>query len=547
MYSTKSRALISLTVIWLVVRIYPALMGWSSLAANGEVLAAKKLLEYGVLRLHGGVIGWAAGSGIVAHPEHYMYSHHPYLLVWFYTLFYYCFGFAGVSAVMYLLKYVALVLCFLVLDRCFSRSSAFWASVLYAVVPLSIVCDGASNSVIMASIAWPIGLALILFRFHRKESVSLGDLLLAAATTFLAGQTSWFALSVVPSLAVINSRLASLHPRGIRRVLTNPVSLAFLAGGVLSMLVFFGQVTFYEGGLGQLMKFSVFKAGTSVALGPRLYTMGLVPLRIGFFVGLALTLASLLGCLYLAKDTSLANKQPVIGMVLYFTAYGAMVLVAPRAFVEETHFFAWLIVPGAVMAAMLFDASGSKLRKLILALGGLGIVLALLYASVPIANSPTSRYLGKIFAAHSKKTDFIFTNIKLFTYPFKASDIGGGQSTKIVAERFITFGVTDPAQLCLARDLISEDSKFQYWKLRSLPVGAALEVELLSRGKLLRTLSVTFPETTETLTEKLRGFVWYSVMKKGKRPERQRGISSDVMDIYELDMPAITVQEASAR
>ena len=227
-------------------------MGWSSLAADGEIQAAKKMLEYGVQRLHGAQLDPVVLHGTVAHPEHYYLCHGGVVTLWSYTLLYYCFGFAGVCAVLYLLKYAALLLCFLVLDRCFSRPSAFWASALYAVAPLFILCDGASNSIILSTIFWPISLALIVFRLHRKEITSPGDLLLAGATTFLAGQSCYFALSIVPSLAVINSRVTSLRPRAIRAIATDPVSLAFLAGGVLSFLAILGQVSFYSGALTQI-------------------------------------------------------------------------------------------------------------------------------------------------------------------------------------------------------------------------------------------------------------------------------------------------------
>jgi hypothetical protein len=535
---TKTRALIWLTLIWLAVRIYPAVMGWSSLPACGEVVAARKMLEVGVRRLHGGQLFPTALYGTVAHPEHYVFVHGASPTIWLYTALYYCFGFAGVSAVIYLLKYAALVLCFLVLDRCFSRSSAFWAAALYAVAPLSIVCEGASNTIILSAIFWPISLALIVFRLQRKETSSPGDLLLAGATAFLAGQSCYFGFTLVPSLAVINSRVTSLRPRALRAVVTDPVSVAFLAGGALSFLVFLGLLVLYQGSLSPLTNYALHKAGASAAGLRRLYVTGLVPVRISFFVGLALTFVSLLGCLYLAKDRTLANKQPVMGIVSYFDVFGGMVLAAPSAFVEENMYYSYLIFPGTVMAALLFDTAGYKLRKLILILGVVGIVLALLYASVPIAGSPTSRYLGKIFAEHSKKTDFIFTNIKPAGPPYKASDIGGYQSTKVFADRFITFGVTEPAQLSVAGDLIGEETRFQYWKLRSLPVGAALETELVSKGKLLKTLPLTFPEVTETLTEKLRAFVWYSVMKKGGRRELGKRVSSDVIDVYEIKVPA---------
>jgi hypothetical protein len=517
-------------------------MGWSSLAADGEVIAAKKLLEYGFQRLHGVQLYPEALYGTVAHPEHCYIMRGSLLTFWFYTLLYYCFGFAGVCAVLYLLKYAASLLCFLVLDRCFSRSSAFWASVLYAVAPLFILCDGASNSIILSTIIWPISLALIVFRLHRKETRSPGDILLAGATTFLAGQVCYFALSIVPSLAVINSRVTSLRPRAIRAVVTDPVSLAFLAGGVLSFLAILGQVAFYVGSLGPLMNYSLHKAGESAGGVQRLYVMGLIPLRTGFFIGLALALASLLGCLYLAKDSTFDGKKPVLGAVFYFVTFGAMVIAAPSAFVQENMYYSWLIFPGAVMAAMVFDKAGHQLRKLILALGVASIVLALMYAAVPIAGSPMGRYMGKVFAAHSKKTDFIFTNLRPFSAPYKASDIGGEACTRTYADRFIVFGVAEPAQLGVARDLVDESTGFQYWRMRSLPIGLSLETELASRGKLVKTIPVIFPDGRETPLERLRSFVYYSLMKKGKPVDRGgSGVSSDLIDIYQVESPAVNL------
>lgn len=533
---SKGRALMWLTIIWVLARIYPALMGWSSFAACAEIRAAHKLLEYGFGHLHGAVLTPGSGFGRVAHPEHYFYAHHPYPLFWFHTLVYHLFGFAGVSVVLYSLKYAALVSCFLVLDRCFSRAAAFWAAVLYAIAPLYVLTDGGSNSVIFTSIVWPISLAVVLLRLQRRATAGWGDVWLAGATTFLMGQCSWFALSIVPSLALVASGATSLGPRGIRAMLTHRLSRALVAGAVLSLVVFVGQIALYEGGLDPFMKYATTKAGKSISLGTRFYIMALAPVRMGFFVGMALTAASVLGLYYVAKDRSLREKHPVMGVTLYLILFAGMAVIAPAAFVQENHFYPWLIFPGTVLAAMLFDKAGRRLRTLILGLGVVSLCLGLLYAGVPLYGSRVAVYLGEVFAAHSKQTDFLFTNIRPPGPPYKASDIAGDVCTQITADRYITYGVVEPGQLCLAKDLISADSKFQYWRLQSLPISPALEAELAANGKLLQTIPVTFPPITETLPEKLRAFVWYSVMKKGKRLERSRGPTSDVMELYEVTL-----------
>lgn len=154
MHATKTKAILWLSIIWITLRIYPAFMGWS--ATGTEVWQAHKLLDYGVQRLHGGAMSMEAWTGTVAHPEYYLYTHHPYPIFWFCTLLYYFFGIVGVATAMYLLKYAALILGFLVLDRYFSRPAAFWASVLYAVAPGSILLDGNANSVVVAAVFGPL-------------------------------------------------------------------------------------------------------------------------------------------------------------------------------------------------------------------------------------------------------------------------------------------------------------------------------------------------------------------------------------------------------
>ena len=65
------------------------------------------LEDYGFWRMHGGALSWEAGTGIVAHPEHYVFTHHPYGLWWFYVALYYFFGAGGIMAVVLLLKYIS--------------------------------------------------------------------------------------------------------------------------------------------------------------------------------------------------------------------------------------------------------------------------------------------------------------------------------------------------------------------------------------------------------------------------------------------------------
>ena len=529
MYQTRTKAVIWLSIIWVLLRIYPASMGWS--ATGTEIWQAHKLLDYGVGRLHGAGMSMDAWTGTIAHPENYIYTHHPYPIFWFVTLLLYLFGVVGVATVMFLLKYAALLFCFLVLDRHFSRASAFWASVLYAAAPCSILLDGNANSVVVASIFWPIGVALIVFRLHSKSSLSRGDLVLAGATTFLAGQISWFAFSIAPFLALISGHFASFKTSSIRSALTNRTSLAFMIGGILSCLVFVGQVAYYEPAFLELGKYIVIKAGATSHTLPRSHLIALIPLRMTAFTGIALIFASLCGCIYLIKKPSIRNEL-LVGVALYFVAFAGMVLILPHFFYTENHMYTFLVFPATVLAAMLFDKLGTIFRNLVLLSSLVGVAMALLYAAVPPI-SPMSRFIGATFAANSSKTDLIFTNIKPPGPPYKSSDVTAFGVTKTVADRFIVFGALKPEQLSVASDLVNESTGFQYWHFRSLALPAEMQAELRDHGKLTKTVPITYPDRSATLADKLRSFYWYKVMKKGQQAANNE-ISSDVVDIYEI-------------
>ncbi len=530
MHATKTKAIIWLSIVWILVRIYPAIMGWSTIGT--EVWQAHKLLEYGVQRLHGGAVRQDVWTGTIAHPEHYLYTHHPYPIIWFCAVVIRFFGIPGVAVAMFLLKYLALVLCFQVLDAHFSRPAAFWASVLYALAPVAIVLDGNANSVGVASAFWPIAVALIVFRFQRRQPATLGDLLLAGAIMFVAGQTSWFALSMAPVLAAINARVTSLRLASLHQMLANPVSLALLLGGVLALLVFLGQVAYYEVDFASLRHYVVVKAGATHPTLPRLRLLELIPVRVLTFTGITLAFASFLGVIYLVREPKLRGELAV-GAGSYFVTFMAMVLVLPGFFYTENHIYTFLAFPGAVLAALIFEQLGARLRSLILLSSLLGVAVALMYASVPIISS-MSKFMGGVFAARTKSTDFIFTNLRPVSYPYKASDVTSGAATGIAADRLIFFGVSEPAQLSLAGDLADDSTRFQYWRFRSLPIGSDLEAELRSHGELLQTLPLTFPAQADTLADKLRSFYWYSVMKKSKRAEPSAATASDLIDIYEV-------------
>jgi hypothetical protein len=56
----------------------------------------------------------------------------------------------------------------------------------------------------------------------------------------------------------------------------------------------------------------------------------------------------------------------------------------------------------------------------------------------------------------------------------------------------------------------------------------------------VKTIPVTFPDKIETPIERLRSFVYYSVMKKGKPLDRGGGgVSSELIDIYQIESPAV--------
>src|SRR5215475_11284442 len=82
--------LLSCCFLWLVTRALA--LCWQDPRFLWEVWEAKKLLDYGFWDRSGAILHQFWMTGIVADPSKFNYTHHPYPVLWLYTLAYYVGG-----------------------------------------------------------------------------------------------------------------------------------------------------------------------------------------------------------------------------------------------------------------------------------------------------------------------------------------------------------------------------------------------------------------------------------------------------------------------
>ena len=123
---------------------------------------------------------------------------------------------------------------------------------------------------------------------------------------FLAGQVSWFALTLIPALMAMTENCAGPFRAVVRATLRNRTAIGILIGGLLSFVVFLLQVALYESDLPLLI--SHLRLQTATEQGQtmsKLHLFGLVAVRAVAFVGVPL----LLGAVVVPIYTTLTPEQ----------------------------------------------------------------------------------------------------------------------------------------------------------------------------------------------------------------------------------------------
>jgi len=324
----------------------------------------------------------------------------------------------------------------------------------------------------------------------------------------------------------------------------NPQVRGLALGGAASALIMAVQVYFYHPDFAALHQWFALKAGL-ISPGDgvsKARLFALVPVRLIAFVGLSLVLGA--GAGFLGRR--LRRDPFAIAALAFLVCFAALVLALPNYFYMERTVYVSLLFPAAALTAAALQRWGQPLAWALTTFSLPGVIYAHLMLSVPDC-SPTAQKLGPLVAEHSDIHDVVLTNIRLGESPFKSSDITGRRATATIADRLIYFNIEHVAQVGELHQLLKrDDASLVFILLKSRPLDSDLYETLRQKGKLEASFEEYLPVSSLTTAERLRGFVWYRVMRKGTAPPPETTTSGPaVFEVYRLRMRHGTVAAAT--
>ncbi len=529
---SRSLALLSLLVLWALVRVYPItriepLISW-------EVWQAHKMLDYGFWARRGAMILALPEAGIVANPAAFNFTHHPYPYQWLCTLLYSMCGPLGLCVVAMAARLGICAAVFLALDRYFDRFSAWCGTAVYVLSPILILLEAKDppHSTVMSVALAPLGVLALGLRSQGAPALTGMRRWWPGLLVFLLGQVDWFALSIVPALLVLNQDWSGGWRRNWKSALTNPVSVGMLAGAALTAAVFFAQVALYEPNFAGVRSHLISETGEGQPISRWSLLLLYFPLRSVLFVGGALLVGAISGLFCWGRGRS----PLVLAAGVNLASLAVVVFALPMYFYKENSLYPAFVFPAAVLTALAIQSRPRILPWVLVVLCLPGVLEAQLYASVRWVSANT-RSVARFIADHSEKTDMIVTNLELGRPPFDPNDGFAMKGTRITADRLILFGYLTPKQLLEVPAVLQRsDAPMLYLLAQSCPISPELLKQVRENGRLVANGSVQLSPHASTLAEKLKAFVYYRVMQKAASPQAaaKELPAEEVFELYRL-------------
>ena len=530
--ASQKIALGSLIVIWLLARAFP--FSQEEPLMNPEVWNARKLLDYGFFERHGARLTPGMWTGQLPNPQDFNYTHYPLPMLWVFTLVYKLTGPWGGPVLVLALKLAGCVIIFKILDRQFERGAAWFASVLFAIAPCSILLDCMTDLTATSAVLWPAALWLLFRHSPAGGAAQPVAPWKAGLLVFAGGQISWFATTMVPSLMALMENWTGSLRASIRSVLKNRVALAIMIAGVLTFLCFLAQVVLYESDPTSLFAHIKLKMGSKqIATTPRTTLYALVALRVFIFTGAALLIGIAAGLPQLRRQ----RAPLLVAAAIYLLSFALGALGIPHHYYMDYIMQGSLLFPAAVLTAAAVQAHRRWLPWLLAVLAAGQFAYTQLIASVRTI-SPASTIMGKFVAENTAATDIIVSNLKVAQSPYKNSDIHAGKATAIVADRMMFFGFTEESQLVELPNLLRrKEFDLVYVYDKTLPAPPKWLERIRREGRQVVAQTLTFPPADLNFAERARAFIWYKVMRKGKQSEANPVPSNHEIEIYRLQPP----------
>jgi len=430
---------VSLAFLWLATRILPFLWFTDGRHCIWEVLQVEKLLQYGFWARKGAFLGPCMYFGILPNPADYNYVNHPYPIFWLYALLHWLTGQAGLLAIMALVGLAGCLLTYRFLKEFFPPTASWFTAALFVIAHANVEFDIDINSVAEGALLWPLaGMVIIWLRQANFRGVNAW---LLGLLVFLAGQASWFALTMIPALMLL------CLPEGtpLQSALRRPWAIVgwpqIVVGGTLSLLVFVGQIFVYSPSLSDNAEYLRLQMGVGTLLTARKIQLPVLTLRM-MLAGPALWIGTIVGLLLLRKATLLQRR--LLGTMLFYLAiFCVSILVIPRLVFLNQHAFRYTLFPCAVFTA--FALSRLNFFWLKGALAGVGVLgLLLCYAKLyDYQSSTASVALGQWLSGQTSPQEVVLSNIRYLTPPIQSWDGEFANNVREMSDRLFFHEIGD--------------------------------------------------------------------------------------------------------
>jgi len=496
--------LLIVAAVWAAVRAFPftrvsPLFEW-------EVWEAKKLLDYGFWARSGGILDNYFMTGRLAHPWQFNYTNHPYPIIWLFALLY---SLGGPWALVLLVLLVSLGASFLVfslLKEDFGAGPALFATLLFVTAPEAVFFSTDTSIVALGAMFWPLG-AYLIRRFKRTSTSSSTQAVLLGLMVVVAGQITWFSLTLVPAFLLLSAEPNGAWNRLLQLNLRNKLWWAIFAGAGLTVLLFAMQVAFYTPDFSELWKYAFGQAGMHDMEASRWRMLMGVFLKGSVLVGPSLMLGLVGGvAVWLRQRTS---PLLVRASGLYLALFLLAVIALTRFAFRERSLYSYLVFPASCLTAWALEQIRANLWRWSLLLAAcVGIAYIQAKTSIP-SWSRTSRELGRVIASHTQPEDLVLSNLREMHPPFPQWDVGGGGTTRLTADRMFFLSVTNQnAMADLLRKFHGESPPVVFLRAESEAIDPVLKENLLTRGQLISRIEFQPVVEPETWAETLRSYYW---------------------------------------
>jgi hypothetical protein len=529
-----AREYILLVLLWFGVQALPWIWLGHGRIFHFEIFQARKLLEYGLWARKGAMLIMPFHVGMLPNPAEHNYVNHNYPILWLFTLLYWLFGQVGVYVFVGMTGLAGLLMTYWILKQFFPRAISWFAAVLFACAHASVEFSVNPDMLAQGAIIWPLSCLVIIWLRQRgwPRGAWAGPAL--GLVVFFCGQINWFALSTVPALLVLCLPEEQSLAEAIRRPWSVPGWMPVLGGGIASLGLFLGQVIAYSPNLHDNAQYLGLQMGAGSFISSRLEKLPVLLLRM-VLAGPALWFGTLV---VLTQVRSVSpNRRLLASMLVYVVVLMAVMLTIPRLLFLNQHGFRYGVFPCTILTA--FALSRLAARWFRAALVGIALTgLFFCYAKLhDYQVSSASMAMGRWLRANTAPDELVFSNLRYLSPPIKSWDREFLSNTTFVADRLVSFGVTDAARFSDAAKVYAQPMRNAAFLMESSqPMDTALLQKLESESQQVLATNLVVSEEGLRLFKAARESLWSLLGKRGPQYAPPAPMVAPVTNVFTVKL-----------